>query len=176
MSVSEPAAWVRGEGQACVLIGNWINFSSSGGWQRIKQGLEGGPQAGLRERNYPSVYETCGREMMGDGESDKEFLQVPRCQVTVPMVCRWLLFHLRAPWCPSSPSTRKPISKDQSETIQLLTCSFPGDLSKDSCEVEEAKIYLFPTHPQQSPSKPKVPSRRESVHSPTCTPAPGSSG
>lgn len=66
MSVSEQAAWVRGEGQACVLIGNWINFSSSGGWQRIKQGLEVGPQAGLRERSYPSVYETCGREMVGD--------------------------------------------------------------------------------------------------------------
>lgn len=145
MSVSEQAAWVLGEGQARVLIGNWINFSSSGGWQRIKQGLERGPQAGLRERNYPSVFETCGRDMVGDRESDKEFLQVSRCQVPVPMVCRRLLFHLRAPWCPSSPSTRKPIGKDQSETIQPLTCSFLGDLTKDSCEVEEAKS-ICPQH------------------------------
>lgn len=104
-----------------------------------------GPQAGLRERSYPSVYETCGREMVGDRESDKEFLQVPRCHVPVPMVCRWLFFHLRAPWCPSSPSTRKLIGKDQSESIQLLTCSFLGDLSKDSWEVEEAKS-ICPQH------------------------------
>lgn len=46
-------------------MGDWVNFSSSEGLQRIKQGPEGGPKAGVIERNCPSAYETSGREMLG---------------------------------------------------------------------------------------------------------------